>query len=67
MNASVSATERQREARCRLLEELIHRLLPGAGWSHHGAQFATESTSWALLALRSFHAGEQRCNRGSAD
>ena len=31
----------------------MHRKLPGGGWSHGDAQFATEPTSWALLALRS--------------
>ncbi len=54
MNDSVGETERQRLARWRLSEELIRRQLPRAGgWSHNGAQFATEPTAWALLALRS--------------
>ena len=54
MNGSVGETERQRLARWRLSEELIRRQLPRTGgWSHNGAQFATEPTAWALLALRS--------------
>jgi len=43
----------QRLARCRLLEELLRRRLPGAGWSHRGTQRGTEPTALALLALNS--------------
>jgi hypothetical protein len=64
MNGSVVATERQRTARCRLLEELLLRQLPGGGWGHAGAQFATEPTSWALLALRSFPLGAHALEQG---
>lgn len=54
MNGSVGETERQQLARWSLSEELIRRHLPRTGgWSHNGAQFATEPTAWALLALRS--------------
>ncbi len=52
------ALERQRLARCRLLAELRHRRLPRpGGWSHFGAQFGTEPTSLALLALYSSSTG----------
>ena len=51
---SFAALERQRLARCRLLAELRYRRLPRpGGWSHCGAQFGTEPTSLALLALHS--------------
>ena len=54
MNRSFAALERQRLARCRLLAELRYRRLPRpGGWSHCGAQFGTEPTSLALLALYS--------------
>ena len=54
MKLSFAALERQRLARCRLLEELRHRRLPGpGGWSHCGEQFGTEPTSLALLAVLS--------------
>ena len=51
---SFASFERQRLARCRLLAELRYRRLPRpGGWSHYGAQFGTEPTSLALLALHS--------------
>ena len=51
---SFAGFERQRLARCRLLAELRYRRLPRpGGWSHCGAQFGTEPTSLALLALHS--------------
>ncbi len=51
---SFAGFERQRLARCRLLAELRYRRLPRpGGWSHSGAQFGTEPTSLALLALHS--------------
>ena len=54
MKTSFAALERQRLARCRLLAKLLYRRLPRpGGWSHCGVQFGTESTSLALLALRS--------------
>jgi hypothetical protein len=54
MSCSFIALERQRLARCRLLAELRYRRLPRpGGWSHYGAQFGTEPTSMALLALHS--------------
>jgi hypothetical protein len=54
MIRSFAALERQRLARCRLLAELRYRRLPRpGGWSHYGAQFGTEPTSLALLALHS--------------
>ena len=54
MNRSFAALEGQRLARCRLLAELRYRRLPcPGGWSHRGAQFGTEPTSLALLALHS--------------
>src|SRR5581483_4677560 len=54
MNKSFAALERQRLAQCRLLAELRSRRLPRpGGWSHYGAQFGTEPTSLALLALHS--------------
>lgn len=58
MNRPITGSERQRLARCRLLAELRHRQLPRtAGWSHCGAQFGTEPTSLALLALYSSPSG----------
>ena len=58
MNGSVGATERQKLARCRILEELIRRQLQRTGgWSHCGAQFGTEPTALALLALYSSPSG----------
>jgi hypothetical protein len=59
MSSSFVEFERQRSVvRCRLLEEIRRRRLPGAGgWSHCGAQFSTEPTSLALLALYSFPPG----------
>jgi hypothetical protein len=59
MSSSFVEFERQRSVvRCRLLEEIHRRRLPGAdGWSHCGAQFGTEPTSLALLALYSFPPG----------
>ena len=54
MSSSVVAFERQQLAQRRLLAELRIRRLPCAGgWSHCGAQFGTEATSLALLALHS--------------
>ena len=54
MSSSFVGFERQQLVRCRLLEEIRHRRLPAAGgWSHGGAQFGTEPTSLALLALYS--------------
>jgi hypothetical protein len=54
MSNSFVGSERQWLVRCRLLEEIRRRRLPGAGgWSHGGAQFGTEPTSLALLALYS--------------
>jgi hypothetical protein len=54
MSSSFVGFERQRLVRCRLLEEIRRRRLPGAGgWSHCGGQIATEPTSLALLALYS--------------
>lgn len=54
MNLSAVAVERQRLGRYRLLEELIRRQPPHTGgWSHGSAQFGTEPTSLALLALHS--------------
>lgn len=51
---SLTGFERQRLARCRLLTELRYRRLPRAGgWGHCSAQFGTEPTSLALLALYS--------------
>ena len=51
---SFVAFETQRLARCRLVEELIRRRLPGwDGWSHRGTQFGAEPTALALLALNS--------------
>jgi len=45
-------SEKYRSLRGRLLEELLHRRLPGAAvWSHCGTQFCAEPTSLALLAL----------------
>jgi hypothetical protein len=60
MSISVEAVERQRSARYRLVEELIRRQLPRkGGWSHCGAQFGTEPTSLALLALYSPPSGSR--------
>jgi hypothetical protein len=54
MSRSFVGFERQRLVRCRLLEEIRRRRLPGGGgWSHGGAQFGAEPTSLALLALYS--------------
>ena len=54
MSSSFLGFERQRLVRRRLVEEIRRRRLPGAGgWSHCGAQFGTEATSLALLALHS--------------
>jgi hypothetical protein len=59
MSSSFVEFERQRSVvRCRLLEEIRRRRLPGAGgWSHCGVHFGTEPTSLALLALYSFPPG----------
>src|ERR1035438_6626448 len=52
MSRSFIGFERQRLVRCRLLEEIRRRRLPGAGvWGHCGTQFGTEPTSLAMLAL----------------
>ena len=60
MSISVVAVERQRSARYRLVEELIRRQLPRrGGWSHCSAQFGTEPTSLALLALYSPPSGSR--------
>src|SRR6266536_20708 len=54
LNRSLAGSERQRLARCRLLSELRYRRLPHTGgWRHCGAQFGTEPTSLALLAVYS--------------
>ena len=54
MIRSFAALERRRLAQCLLLAELRYRRLPRpGGWSHYGAQFGTEPTSLALLALHS--------------
>ena len=54
MSRSFAGFERQRFVRCRLLDEIRRRRLPGGGgWSHGGAQFGAEPTSLALLALYS--------------
>jgi len=54
MSVSFVGFEGQQLVRCRLLEEVRRRRLPGAGgWSHGGTQFGTEPTSLALLALYS--------------
>jgi hypothetical protein len=58
MNKSFAGLERQRLARCRLLAELRYRRLPrSGGWGHCSAQFGTEPTSLALLALYSSPTG----------
>ena len=58
MSSSAVAFERQQSARRRLLAELRTRRLPRTGgWSHCGAQFGTEATSLALLALHSSPSG----------
>ena len=58
MNRPLAGLEGQRLARCRLLAELGHRrLLRPGGWSHCGAQFGTEPTSLALLAMYSSPSG----------
>src|ERR1039457_5809905 len=60
MSNSFVGSERQWLVRCRLLEEIRRRRLPGAGgWSHGGAQFGTEQTSLALLALYSPPSGSR--------
>ena len=52
MSSSFVALERRRLALCRLLAELRYRRLPrSGGWGHRSAQFGTEPTSLALLAL----------------
>jgi hypothetical protein len=58
MNRPLAGLERQRLARCRLLAELRHRRLvrPG-GWSYCSAQFGTEPTALALLAMYSSPSG----------
>ena len=54
MNRSFAHLETQRLARCRLLEEILRRRLPGGGgWGHRGEQFGAEPTALALLALHS--------------
>jgi hypothetical protein len=54
MVSSFAEFERQRLARCGLIEELLRRRLPdGGGWSHHCTQFGTEPTALALLAMHS--------------
>ena len=54
MNRSFAHLETQRLARCRLLEEILRRRLPGGGgWGHKGEQFGAEPTALALLALHS--------------
>ena len=54
MSRSFVGFERQRFVRCRLLDEIRRRRLPGGGgWSQGGAQFGAEPTSLALLALDS--------------
>jgi hypothetical protein len=51
---SFAGFERQRLARCRLLTELRYRRLSASGgWGYCSAQFGTEPTSLALLALYS--------------
>jgi hypothetical protein len=58
MSSSFVGIERQQLVRGRLSEEIRRRRLPGAGgWSHGGAQFGTEPTSLALLALYSSPSG----------
>src|ERR1035438_6323 len=60
MSSSLVGFERQQLVQCRLLEEIRQRRLPGAGgWSHGGAQFGTEPTSLALLALYSSPSGSR--------
>src|ERR1039458_5657709 len=60
MSVSFVGFERQQWVRCRLLEEVRRRRLPGAGgWSHGGSQFGTEPTSLALLALYSPPSGSR--------
>jgi hypothetical protein len=64
MVASFAVIDRQRLAQRRLVIELLRRRLPGGGgWSHSGAQFGTEPTSLALLAL---HSGEIVTNEQAA-
>ena len=54
MATSSTSSEARRLARCRLLDELLRRRLPGDGaWSHKCTQFGTEPTALALLALHS--------------
>ena len=58
MSSSLVGFERRGMVHRRLLEEIRRRRLPGAGgWSHCGAQFGTEPTSLALLALYSSPSG----------
>src|ERR1035438_10012627 len=58
MSSSFVGLERRRLVYRRLLEEIRRRRLPGAGgWSHGSAQFGTEPTSLALLALYSSPSG----------
>ena len=58
MNGSFAYLERHRFLRSRLVDELLRRRLPiEGGWGHCRAQFGTESTSLALLSLRSSPAG----------
>src|ERR1035438_9496576 len=60
MSISFVGFERQRLVRCRLLEEVRRRRPPGAGGGRHGgAQFGTEPTSLALLALYSSPSGSR--------
>ena len=60
MSSSFVGLERRRLVYRRLLEEIRRRRLPGAGgWSHGGAQFGTEPTSLALLALYSPPSGSK--------
>ena len=52
MSSSFVGLERLRVVHRRLLDEIRRRRFPGAGgWSHCGAQFGTEPTSLATLAL----------------
>ena len=52
MSSAFAGFENQWLVRGRLLAELRYRRLPRqGGWSHGGAQFGTEPTSLALLAL----------------
>src|ERR1035441_5754808 len=54
MSRSFVGFERQGLVRCQLLERIRRRQLPGSGERSHGsAQFGTEPTSLALVALYS--------------